>query len=374
MSPSVYITTRVVKSGRRYVVRYRRGGRMTKLEHAGSFATQRDAQARKAFVSGLLAAGRDPAVALRELAAPSEVKTLHDWCEAFIASRVDVGAKTRDLYGNARDRLGELAERDPSTLRVSDLQTWLAANAELAPGSLKHYLSTIRQVLDFADVEPNPAASKRLRLPSEDSPEVSPPSTAEWDKIKAQLWKRSLLPLRLVEALGLRIAEATDLTYGDIDFAEGRLRISRSRTKRRTAGQRWLPVPAALLDEIAELCPLEDRSRERRVFPLKRDAIRGDLSRACRDAGIPHYHPHDLRHRRVSLWFAHGFDQITVKTWAGHARASMSSDVYGHVVIDPDGDEWRQFWLEAYEQERRPKRAQALPGEVPVRSKGGDAT
>jgi hypothetical protein len=57
------------------------------------------------------------------------------------------------------------------------------------------------------------------------------------------------------------------------------------------------------------------------------------------------------------LWFAHGIDQVTVKAWSGHSRASMSSDTYGHVVIDAAGNEWRDFWTAAYRRERLPKRA-----------------
>jgi hypothetical protein len=72
---------------------------------------------------------------------------------------------------------------------------------------------------------------------------------------------------------------------------------------------------------------LEDRARDRKVFDrLSYSIVRDALETACRNAQIAHYSPHDLRHRRVSLWFAHGIDRITVKTWSGHSRASMSSD------------------------------------------------
>jgi integrase len=68
-------------------------------------------------------------------------------------------------------------------------------------------------------------------------------------------------------------------------------------------------------DEVAALVPLEDRERDRRVFPGLTDAlVRKDLYRACRDAGVAAYSPHDLRHRRISLWVAQGFDAVTVKT------------------------------------------------------------
>jgi hypothetical protein len=33
----------------------------------------------------------------------------------------------------------------------------------------------------------------------------------------------------------------------------------------------------------------------------------------------------------------------------------MSSDNYGHVVIDAREDEWRDFWTAAYRRERLPK-------------------
>jgi integrase len=213
---------------------------------------------------------------------------------------------------------------------------------------------------------PNPARSRKVKLPEKVKEEISPPASDEWRAIKAALPKRLLLVARFIECEAVRVSEALSLTYGDIDFAKGRVRISRARTKGGTAGQRWLPVPAELLDEMAELVPLEDRHRDRLVFPRITDnQVRDHIYRACRNAKIAAYSPHDLRHRRVSLWFADGFDPLRVKTWAGHARASMSLDVYAHVVIDPAADEWRDFWRAAYAAER-------APGVVSVWSEGDE--
>jgi integrase len=354
VSPSAFITTRNTGSGPRYVVRYRLGGRYTKLAHAGSFKTMRDARTRKDFVTAELAAGRDPALALRALETPTLIADFDTLFGQFIDSRIDVGKKTISLYRNARSKLGALADRDPHTLRPADFQTWLAKNAELAPKTLRHYLGSMRQVLDFADIEPNPARSRKVKLPTRDAAEVSPPSSAEWRAAKGQLSPRLTLAARLIECDALRIGEAMQLTYGDVDFQAERIRISRVRTKGGTAGQRWLPVPTELLQEIDELVPLEDRARGRRVFPLTEGQIRGGLERACRMAKIAHYHPHDLRHRRISLWVAHGIDPRTVALWSGHARTQMSLDVYSHVVIDPSEDEWREFWVGFYAAERLP--------------------
>jgi hypothetical protein len=58
---------------------------------------------------------------------------------------------------------------------------------------------------------------------------------------------------------------------------------------------------------------------------------------------------------------AQRFTPVAVKTWAGHAQASMSLDVYAHVVIDANADDWHDFWRETYVAARS-------PGVVSVRS------
>ena len=280
--PSASITRRrTKKKGPRYVVRYRLGGRTYPIRHAGSFTRERDAKVRLGFVAGELAAGRDPAVALAALVNPPKVQTLADRFDAFVTSRRDVGPKTKALYRNARDKLAALLERDPSTLTAADFQEWIGANSDLSPRTLAHYLSTVRQVVDFADVVPNPARSPKVKLPTDEQGEVEIPKGKEWRAIKQHASRRIVLALRLMEADGLRVSEAANLSYGDVDFAEGRIRVSRAKTKRRTSGQRWLPVPDELLDEMAALCPLEDRTSERRVFGLSDHAIRKGLELAC---------------------------------------------------------------------------------------------
>lgn len=56
------------------------------------------------------------------------------------------------------------------------------------------------------------------------------------------------------------------------------------------------------------------------------------MLRACQTAGVPHYHPHDLRHRRITVWHQSGVSARDLAERAGHARPSMSLDVYSHVM------------------------------------------
>jgi len=47
---------------------------------------------------------------------------------------------------------------------------------------------------------------------------------------------------------------------------------------------------------------------------------------------LPHYHPHDLRHRRITVWHQSGVVARELAERAGHARASITLDVYSHVM------------------------------------------
>jgi integrase len=362
----VHIKTRVTKAGaKRYLVYYRRGGRAFPLEYAGSFAKKELATGRRDLIAGELAAGRDPRELLAQLAAPPvETAGLDERWDAYTASRTDVAEETRGGYRDAKKKwlpiLGE--KRDPHTITADEVIAGVAKiRDELSPATAGQYLSRLRLVLDYCDVDPNPARSKKVKRPRVKRVERSIPSNEQWQAIRGKLRKRSLLIERLQEACAFRVSEAAGLEWGDFDFIEGMVRVRREITKT-DAGRRWVPVPPDLLDAIEALTPLEDRRAHDRVLGVRAvKAVLDDLGAACVIAGVPVFTTHALRHRRISLWIRHGIDEVQIARWAGHSRASESQDTYGHVVLDPRGDEWRDFWLETYESAGR------VPREAPVR-------
>ena len=81
---SASITTRKTRSGaRRYVVRFRRGGRYFPIEHGGSFPTMREARIRRDLIAGELAAGRNPRDLLRTVAERPKRRTFAQWAEVY---------------------------------------------------------------------------------------------------------------------------------------------------------------------------------------------------------------------------------------------------------------------------------------------------
>ena len=262
--PSLTITTRQTRSGSRYVVRYRLGGRAYPIEHGGSFKTLREAKARRDLIGGELAAGRNPRGLLDGmLATPAPVLTFEQWAERYRATRIDYAAETTKNMGSHLKALNAVfAERDPAAITVADVQEWLAGST-LKPSSLRRYLATLRAVLDFAGVDPNPARDDRIRLPREQAEVVQPPSATEVETIIANTPKRWRLPLRVLEQTGMRVGELAQLEWRDVDVSASRFRVRQGKT---ATARRWVAVPAWLMVEVQETCPPDDRTPDRRVF------------------------------------------------------------------------------------------------------------
>jgi integrase len=332
---SAFITTRARASGeKRHIVRYRLGGRAYPIQHGGSFATMREARARRDLIGGELAAGRNPADLLRVVVeTPREAVVVSQWRDRYLESRIDVDTNTSKNYRSALKKACErFGDRDPHELRPSDVAEWVGELAtRFKPGTVQLYLIAFRLLLDYADVDPNPARDPRVKLPKQVREEPQPPSAAHLLAILDAMGEKWRLLLVTIEQGALRLGEAVNLTWGDVDTAGLRLRLPRSATKRDRA--RWVYLPEWLIGAIDATLPLEDRTPERRVFPGITEATAYQaMSRACKNAKVPHYHPHDLRHRRITIWHQSGVVARELAERAGHARPSMSLDVYAHVM------------------------------------------
>jgi len=104
---SVHIVARGEGPRRRFLVRFRLGGREAALEHAGSFKRKADAVLRRNFVIGLMAAGEGDEIRrrLRSTGAADGAVTVRTAAERWQASRVDVAAGTAQTYRVALSRI-----------------------------------------------------------------------------------------------------------------------------------------------------------------------------------------------------------------------------------------------------------------------------
>jgi len=342
---SAWVSRRTVKTGIRYRVLYRVGGRESVPRYGGVFATAREAKIRRDWVAGELASMRVPdlqALVRPVVSSPTLATVAAEWK----ASRVDVTEGTRVLHRVALDRvLPILGDRTIDKISGDDVA--LVIEQLVATGrkreTIRKSVKYLAAVLDFAGVEPNPARDKqRVRLPYEEQREMNPPTADHVAAVHRLLAPSMRLPLLWLDWSGARVASVDLLRVGDYDERDRRVRLRASTTKTRQA--LWVELPDVLADALeAQLGPREDRDVDAPLFPgVSADRLRTAIGRACRASGVPVFSPHDLRHRRISLLHRQGRSWAEIARFVGQRKLSVTADTYSHVMSDgQEVDYWR---------------------------------
>jgi integrase len=136
----------------------------------------------------------------------------------------------------------------------------------------------------------------------------------------------------LIAALhtGLRRGEMFALTWADIDFRHGVVRVLQTKSGER----REIPMSRTLRTTLEQLPRRVDTGM---VFPSQagreRVSLRGRFQRALRDAGIEGFVWHDLRHTLASYLVMAGVNLTSVKALMGHKTIAMTLR-YAHLAPD----------------------------------------
>ncbi len=131
-------------------------------------------------------------------------------------------------------------------------------------------------------------------------------------------------------AVGTRLGETVRAERAHIDSPPGFVFVVSTKTKRKGRGDRHVPITPLtrmLLDEAMAL--LGDR--EGRLFDRWTNVGR-DIDVACKQAGIPHCSPNDLR-RTLGTWLrAAGVEPQLIGAVLGHTDSRMTERVYGRLT------------------------------------------
>ena len=110
-----------------------------------------------------------------------------------------------------------------------------------------------------------------------------------------------------------------------MDIQGSRIRSRGVKGRRGTRRVLWRQTPEWLLEDAARHGAARRPRPGRKLFPgLNEGTMRDAIGRASRAAGVPLYSPHDLRHRRGSLWHASGMPARELAERMGHSKASMA--------------------------------------------------
>ena len=337
--PSSWIITRHAEDGgKRYLVRYRLGGRESAQRYAGSFRTRAEATQRRRWIDGELAAMRVPNLSSLERE-PVRAPGLAEAVEAYRQSRIDLAEATRV---NIRTSLNLIVGALDDARRVDRFSPQDIADVVGRLHATGYKRETIRKavthlacVFDFAGIEPNPVRDKlRVRLPRGEFREPEPPTAEHVEGVYWLLPSKHRLALLWLDWSGARVSSIDTVTVGDYDEPRRRVRLRAavSKTGRALRGD----LPDVLAEAIeCTLPPREDRDPEATLFASSgADSIRTSIAKACRAGGVPLWSPHDLRHRRISLLHRQGRTWAEIGALVGQRSLKVTSDTYTHVLVD----------------------------------------
>ena len=199
--------------------------------------------------------------------------------------------------------------------------------------SIRKSKTALAMVLDHVAVRPNPARDRRVKLPLEEPEEVEPPVA---DHVEAAAWMLApsyVLGLLVLDATGARMASwrrPRSVTWTSQEVVARRAKIAKTRKAR------WVQLPADLFDAVVERLPArEDRDMGAPLFTIgSADRLRMAIGRACRDAAVPSWPPHHLRHRRISLLHRQGETWAEIGAKVGQRNLSLTADTYSHALFD----------------------------------------
>ena len=257
--------------------------------------------------------------------------------------------KTREYYSFRIKALlaswPDLENTDVSKISRSDCETWSLANAKaVSSSSHNHTVSLVRQVfqttIEAGARYDNPGlAAKRVK--EQTIKQIKLPESSQFEKlvevIKSSGSGFAKPSAELVQFLaygGFRKTEASHITWGDCDFAAGKIIVRGSPEtglKGRKVGEnRVVPMileMRQLLEKIKNGESPEPSQPVMQVFECKKS-----ITTACKKLGIPRFTHHDLRHLFATRCIESGVDIPTVSRWLGHRDGgALAMKVYGHL-------------------------------------------
>ncbi len=174
----------------------------------------------------------------------------------------------------------------------------------------------------------------------------------------AATWHRWEAIYHLAVASGMRQMEMLGLKWTELDWIKRTIKVERQLAKpdgegvkfaapKTRFGKRTIALGGITIEVLrghygrqqAERVAAGDKWNEHDLIfttslggPIHPRNLLRDFKKLLQTAGLPDISFHDLRHTAASLMLNNGIPPIVVSRKLGHARASITLDVYGHLI------------------------------------------
>ena len=300
---------------------------------------------------------------------PSKM-TVGDWMDIWLNEykKRNVRASTHsNIHNNIKNHINPVIGK----VKLKDLRTEMVqkfindcCDKGLARDSVEHILSCVygalEQALDNELIPKNVAA--RIILPKKEKKEMRVLTPEEQSRfIDTAKNKRHGELFILLLAKGLRIGEATALTWSDIDFEKGMLSVNKTITRgfddtapagkrhprtisdpKTKSSRRVIPLLPSVVQMLKDKKEYDEANPKNLLYTsmdgdiVSHLTIRSRFHRILEEANIERngLHLHSLRHSFATRGLEQGIELKVMQEFLGHASIKMTADIYTHVLPD----------------------------------------
>jgi integrase len=288
-----------------------------------------------------------------------------EWAEGWWATTVKLRPNTRRGYWLLLENhvLPYFGERRIAAIDYVDVERFIAEKIEAGhgPKHVREMVTVVSLVMRLAVKggarRDNPAGGHSLRVPRRRLRQADMLTMDDVIRLLDHVPERYRAAVWLLVYTGIRPAELCGLRVRDVDFARQLVTVSQTRapiagydgrgrehsvgTTKSEAGQRSIPLPIWLCEELAaglaaRGAPL---SRDAPLIvnkdgrPVNRDTFRAKIIRpALRAAGLTaDFRTYDFRHAHASMLIEDGASVLAVAERMGHTDPAVTLRVYGHL-------------------------------------------
>jgi integrase len=296
---------------------------------------------------------------LSKVDAEVEKTTLRQLMQTFIAVTKGQSESSQTVINGVLTDFGDWwpygSDFQVRNVRPSHLESWLAMQEKrLKNTTYNRYAGVLKQLFELAvkdriiAVSPFLGVSTRWKKPQ--TPVRRVPTIEQFEavvaSIRSQKYSRNAeATADFVEFLGLAglgQAEASSLTWGDVDMAKGCMSVRRHKTDVRFTVPIYphlRPLLERLMKKAGET-PAAG-SRVLRILDAKRA-----LTAACERLRLPHFSQRNLRQCLIMRLWRAGVDKKCIARWQGHTDGGqLILDTYTEVFGD-DGADYDRKQLE----------------------------
>jgi integrase len=347
-------------NGVRWVVRYRDAGnrqtsqRFDSEPEATKFCIDLDAYG-PARAEQLLYARLEPA--------QSDVPTLDQWIDKYIATRSKASPGTRAKYRTNWARsfgpeIGNLPIDQVTGDDVARVVIKLSEVDELSDKTIANFHGVLAGAMKIAHgrglIPINPCLE--VALPERTSHTETEPrflTEDEYEELRSVFHPHFLGLLDTTAGTGIRWSEAAALTPRDVNFKTQRLHVTKAvkwhpNASERVVGppktkqsRRTITLPDPVVAMLAQ--QVQGKAKDDLLFTMPQGGPLWHRTfwsrywvRAFEDSTLPEPRPrwHDLRHSHASWLISRNVPLTVIQRRLGHSSIKVTSDLYGHLMPD----------------------------------------